>query len=131
MKLLLDTHIWLWSVLDPSQLSERVSASLRDRSSELWLSPISLWELAVLRERRRIELHGGLWRWIDEALRLVPVREAPLTGEIVRAMDRVDLPHRDPADRFLAATAAALDLRLVTSDAKLLAGRGYEVLGNS
>lgn len=130
MKLLLDTHIWLWSVLDPSRLSDRISSLLRKRSSELWLSPISLWELAVLSERGRIHLHGGLWRWIDEARRSAPIREAPLTGEIVRAMDRVELPHRDPADRFLAATAAALDLHLVTSDAKLLAGRGYQVLGN-
>ena len=130
MKLLLDTHIWLWSVLDPSKLNERVSLLLRDRSSDLWLSPISLWELAVLCERGRIELHGGLWRWIDEARRSAPIREAPLTGEIVRAMDRIELPHRDPADRFLAATAVALDLRLVTSDTRLLAGRGYQVISN-
>ena len=130
MKLLLDTHIWLWSVLDPSKLGERVSALLRDSSSHLWLSPISLWELAVLYERGRIEVHGGLWRWIDEARRSAPIREAPLTGEIVRATDRVEIPHRDPADRLLAATAVTLDLRLVTADAKLLAGRGYQVLNN-
>ncbi len=131
MRLLLDTHIWIWSVLDPTKLGHRVGEALRDESSELWLSPISLWELAVLSERGRIDLDGGLWTWIDAARSSAPIREAPLTGEIVRALERIELPNRDPADRFLAATAAALDLRLVTSDAKLLSGRGYRVFSNN
>ena len=48
MKLLLDTHIWLWSVLEPHRLSRRVAKALQDSSNELWLSPISIWELIVL-----------------------------------------------------------------------------------
>lgn len=130
MKLLLDTHIWIWSVLDPSKLGQRVIAALRDGTSELWLSPISLWELAILAEKRKVELRGGLWNWIDAAQRSAPMREAPLTSEVVRALDRIEVPHKDPADRFLAATAAALDLRLVTSEARLLTGRGYKVFEN-
>ena len=58
------------------------------------------------------------------------IREVSLTGEIIRASGRVELPHRDPEDRFLAATAAALGLCLVISDAKLLSGRAYRVLEN-
>ncbi len=130
MKLLLDTHIWIWSVLDPSKLGQRVIAALRDGTSELWLSPISLWELAILAEKRKVELRGGLWNWIDAAQRSAPMREAPLTSEVVRALDRIEVPHKDPADKFLAATAAALDLRLVTSEARLLTGRGYKVFEN-
>lgn len=130
MRLLLDTHIWIWSLLDPSKLGQHVAAAMRDESSELWLSPISLWELVVLYENNRIELDGGPWMWIDAVRSSSPIREAPLTAEIIRALSRVDLPHRDPADRFLAATAAALGLRLVTSDANLLSGRGYGVLEN-
>lgn len=42
MKLLLDTHIWLWSVLEPERLSRRVSKEIQDMSNELWLSPISV-----------------------------------------------------------------------------------------
>ena len=48
MTLLLDTHIWLWSALDPSRLSKRVKDALEDPSNELWLSPISVWETLVL-----------------------------------------------------------------------------------
>ena len=130
MRLLLDTHIWLWSVLDPSKLGRRGGEALRDSNSELWLSSISQWELAVLAEKGRFVVCGGLWNWIDAAWRSAPIREAPLTGEIVRALDRVEVSHGDPADRFLAATAAVLDLRLVTSDSKLLSGHGFKVLDN-
>ncbi len=130
MKLLLDTHIWLWSLLAPARLTTRVKNALRSEKSELWLSPISLWELRVLVERGRIQLQTDIVAWIDEALRVAPMREAPLTNAVVRALSSIEMPHRDPADRFLAATAATLDLQLVTSDDKLLHGRGYRVLAN-
>lgn len=48
MKLLLDTHIWLWSLLEPSRLCRRVAAALVSRSHEKWLSPISIWETLML-----------------------------------------------------------------------------------
>ena len=58
------------------------------------------------------------------------MKEAPVTHAVVRALGGIETPHRDPADRFLAATAAALDLQLVTSDERLLAGRGYQIMPN-
>jgi PIN domain nuclease of toxin-antitoxin system len=51
MKLLLDTHIWLWSLIDPGQLSKRVADELVDPSNELWVSPISTWEILLLSEK--------------------------------------------------------------------------------
>ena len=130
MRLLLDTHIWIWSLLEPPRLTPRVTRTLQATDTELWLSPISLWELGILVDKRRIELSSNLDAWIDDALRAAPMREAPLTHRVVRALGTVSTPHGDPADRFLAATAAALDLPLVTADERLLAGRGYPVLAN-
>ena len=130
MRLLLDTHIWIWSLLEPPRLTPRVTRALQATNTELWLSPISLWELGILVDRRRIELSSNLDAWIDDALRAAPMREAPLTHRVVRVLGAISTPHRAPADRFLAATAAALDLPLVTADERLLAGRGYPVLAN-
>ena len=130
MRLLLDTHIWLWSVLDPSRLSPFVKRALRARTAELWLSSISLWEVTLLVDKGRIVPHGDFATWLDEALGVAPLREAPLTHAIVRAVPSIETPHGDPADRLLAATAAALDLRLVTADRRLLGGKGYQVLAN-
>ena len=118
MKLLLDTHIWLWSLSDDSRLSRRIQRELRNAANEVWLSPVSTWEALLLNAKGRIHLHGDLEEWLERAT--AHLREAPLTHEIVLAAQQLPLPHPDPADRFLAAIAYVLDLTLVTADQRLL-----------
>ena len=130
MKLLLDTHIWLWDLLDPDRLSRRIRKELRNPANELWLSPISVWELLSLHARSRIVLNAGVEEWIAEAMRAVPTTEAPVTHEVALETRRIALPHRDPADRFLAATANVFGLTLVTSDAALIKAKTCRVLPN-
>ena len=130
MKLLLDTHIWLWSLLEPERLGRRLARKLASPDVELWLSPVSTWELAILAERGRVKLDREVGRWVTEALARVPLMEAPLTHEIALESRRLDLGHDDPADRFLVATARVLDLTLVTADERLLAAKACPVLGN-
>ena len=118
MKLLLDTHIWLWSLGEPARLAHRLRHELKDRRNELWLSPVSTWEALLLNAKGKIRLHGDLAGWLARAT--AHLREAPLTHEIVFAAHQLPLPHSDPADRFLAATAQVLGLTLVTADERLL-----------
>jgi PIN domain nuclease of toxin-antitoxin system len=118
MKLLLDTHIWLWSLAEPKRLSRRVQQELTDHDNDLWLSPVSTWEILLLHAKGRIYLHGNARDWITRAT--ADLREAPLTHDIVVAAQELRLPHQDPADRFLAATAEVLGLTLVTADQRLL-----------
>jgi PIN domain nuclease of toxin-antitoxin system len=130
MRLLLDTHIWLWSVLEPEHLSRRVTKEIQDASNELWLSPISIWELIVLWQKRRLVPHEDIEAWVPEALRSLPLQEAPVTYEVARETGRLRLAHRDPADRFLLATARVFELTLVTADAHLLKVRNVSLLPN-
>lgn len=125
MRLLLDTHVWLWCLLEPERLSGRAMRLLRSPGSELWLSSISVWEVLVLAERGRIVLSGDVDDWLAEAAERAPLHEAPVTHEIAPERRRVGLTHEDPADRLLAATAKVLELTLVTADERLLAGRGF------
>ena len=118
MKLLLDTHIWIWSLAEPKQLSPRVERELKDQNNELWLSPVSTWEALLLHSQGRIQLHSNARDWVTQAT--MYMREAPLTHDIVAAAQELPLPHQDPADRFLAATAEVLGLTLVTADHRLL-----------
>ena len=118
MRLLLDTHIWLWSLQNPQRLGTRVLHELRDPANERWLSPISTWEALTLHAKGRISLPGDLPAWVTKAT--APLREAPLTHEIALVAQQLKFLHQDPADRFLAATAKVLDLTLVTADAALL-----------
>jgi PIN domain nuclease of toxin-antitoxin system len=131
MRLLLDTHIWLWSLLEPHRLGHRVQRKLTDPASELWLSPISVWELTVLLRRGRVRLEGGFHEWLATAFNRAPLREAPLTHEVAAATHDIKLPHRDPADAFLAATATVFDLTLVTGDKRLIQSKEVATLANS
>lgn len=130
MSLLLDTHIWLWLQLNPAHLGKRLSQVLDDKANDLWLSPLSVWETLLLAEKGRIMLTPTAQEWVAVALGKVPMREAPLTSEVVLAARHIRLPHRDPVDRFLAATARVFELTLVTADKRLLQGSGFATLPN-
>ncbi len=130
MKLLLDTHILLWSMLEPERLGEKTAEILESIDNELWLSPISLWEVIVLAEKGRIELDNEPGKWLKTALRQLPVREAPLNFNIAIESRYITVSHQDPADRFIAATAKVYDLILVTADQNLLACPDIQSLDN-
>ena len=130
MRLLLDTHIWLWSRLEPARLGKRLSLALVDEANELWLSPVSVWEVLLLAEKGRISLTPTAEEWVGIALNKVPMKEAALNSEIVLALKHIRVPHRDPVDQFLAATARVFDLTLATADSRLLEGKGFSLLAN-
>ncbi|MDJ0764939.1 MAG: type II toxin-antitoxin system VapC family toxin [Myxococcota bacterium] len=130
MKLLLDTHIFLWSLLKPQKLSREVARELESETSELWLSPITTWEVSILAEKGRISLRDAPFSWIRQVLKTVAFIEAPMNHEVALRSREISLEHQDPADRFLAATAIVYDLTLVTSDERLLKCSEIQTLPN-
>ena len=130
MRLLLDTHIWLWSVFEPARLTARVATELEAEANELWVSPISIWETLVLVEKGRLAVTEDAERVVSAMLEAGPFREAALTHAVAMESRRIDLPHQDPADRFLAATARVYDLALVTADERLLHSEEFAVFPN-
>ena len=130
MRILLDTHVWIWSHLDPDRIGKRLTQHILDSANELWLSPISLWEFLVLVEKRRLAIPEDPGDWIAAALAEAPMHEAPLNHEVALNSRNIKVAHEDPADRFLAATAAVYDLVLATADERLLAGKGFRTLAN-
>jgi PIN domain nuclease of toxin-antitoxin system len=128
VRLLLDTHIWLWSLGDPKRIGRRLQRELRNPMNELWLSPVSTWEALALHDEGRIKLEGDLEQWMAKAR--APFLEAPVTHGVVVAARRVPLPRQNVADRLLAATALVLDLTLVSADGNLLGLGEIATLGN-
>ena len=110
---LLDTHIWFWYLIG----SKRLSGDLRDlidqSKSKCWYSPISIWELGILAKRNRIEIKGDFRTWISEALKLFPIKEAALNKEVSILSGEIVLPHKDPADHFIAATSLVFDIGII------------------
>jgi PIN domain nuclease of toxin-antitoxin system len=117
-------------MLEPDRLSGRVRRVLDSPASELWLSPISIWELLSLHAKKRVLLDMPVEAWVAEALRAAPKKEAPLTHEIALESHRIALPHRDPADRFLVATANVFGLTLITADTTLIEAKACSVLAD-
>ena len=117
-------------MLEPERLGEKTAEILESIDNELWLSPISLWEVIVLAEKGRIELDNEPGKWLKTALRQLPVREAPLNFNIAIESRYITVSHQDPADHFIAATAKVYDLILVTADQNLLACPDIQSLDN-
>ena len=130
MKYLLDTHIWLWSSMQSGRLSRRVSKVLADSQNELWLSPVSVWELTILCRKRRFEVLPDISAWVAQTFSDLKLTEAPLTTEVALAVSTISFTHADPADQFLAASAKVFDFTLITADHHQLALSGISVLAN-
>lgn len=123
--LLIDTHCWLWMEDGTLQrFSSAAVAAIRSASTEdrLLISVISVWEVALLEAKGRIELELDCHTWVRQALATPGLTLAPVTPEIAVASTRLpgDL-HGDPADRLIVATARAHGATLLTKDTKILA----------
>lgn len=121
MRLLLDTHVWLWNLLEPERLSASATEVLADPENDLHLSPISIWETLVLARKGRLHLEPTADRWVGDALQRSAARMAPITHAVARKSEDLESFEKlDPADRFLVATALLQDLTLVTADRTML-----------
>jgi PIN domain nuclease of toxin-antitoxin system len=120
MKLLLDTHVWIWYLSGNPRLSSTLQIAIAQDTNELWLSPISIWEALLLAEKGRIILEPNPAQWIQNSLDRLDTKEAPLSNETAILSRQLDLVHQDPADRFIAATAVHYGLTLATVDENLV-----------
>ncbi len=121
--ILLDTHIWLWWVLEPTRLTQRqLEAISKAENDKILISAISCWEISKLHEYGRIQLPLPLLVWLNTALSYPGIQLLELTPEI--AAQSASLPdnfHKDPADQIIVASSRISDVALVTSDSKILA----------
>jgi PIN domain nuclease of toxin-antitoxin system len=110
----------LWSAAEPDRLPQNVADELENPSNELWFSPISVWEILLLAEKRYVSIGSDTEEGVRNILRRIPVKEAVLNVEVAIHSRFVNLPHQDPADRFLVATAIVYDLTIVTADTRII-----------
>jgi PIN domain nuclease of toxin-antitoxin system len=129
MKLLLDTHIWIWYLSGNPRLSETLQFVISEETTELWLSPISIWEALLLGEKRKIILEPNPTQWVQNSLQALNTKEAPLSHAIAILSRQLNLAHQDPADRFIAATAVHYGLTLATVDENLTKASCVQTLG--
>ena len=112
MRILLDTHVYLWSRSDPSRLSAKDRSAVRDPSNELFLSVVSAWEIEIKRAIGKLDAPDD---WMERTEEF-GVKWLPVRAEHVRALRLLPPIHRDPFDRILVAQSRIENLLLVTHD---------------
>ena len=128
MSYLLDTHVWLWSLRTQEKLNRRVQQLMSKPQTELYLSPISIWEANHLNQRKRLNLTSDSNQWLTESLSNSPVQSVPINFDVAIQASRIHLPQPDFGDTFLAATAIVFDLTLITADEQLLNSKWLKTL---
>jgi len=127
-RLLLDTHAFLWAVLDPEKLGGEVKRLITDSNITVMVSVISVWEIGMKSRSGKLQLHESaenLDAWISKAVRSLDAAVLPLRLRHVFAFYRVPVHHKDAMDRMLVAQARTEKAMLATCDAAI---RGnYEV----
>jgi PIN domain nuclease of toxin-antitoxin system len=115
MKLLLDTHVFIWWDSDPARLSAPALAALRDPANEVWLSVASVWEMAIKAQLGKLTLRLPLAdivrRQQGNGLQVLPVTLAHAL-----AVEGLPALHKDPFDRMLIAQANVEGAELVSAD---------------
>lgn len=121
MRLLLDTHVWLWLQVAPERLSERSLAIVSDSSNELLLSAASAWEIAIKHALGKLRLPSPPGEYVPRRLETSGTTALPV--ELRHALHVATLPahHRDPFDRLLVAQAQLERLPLISADPQLAA----------
>lgn len=117
MKILVDTHLLLWSTVEPDRLPESARLLLEDLSNELDFSSASIWEIAIKAAKPRSNITADA-RAVRDRLIEIGYRELPITSEHTIAAAAFPTIHKDPFDRLLLSEAVSENLVLMTSDSK-------------
>lgn len=113
--ILMDTHIWIRWLLPDDPLPQNLT-DLIEIADALAVSAISCWELVLLERFRRIELPLPVDKWLKEALRGSDVQVLPVSGTVAQCAGQLPYHHKDPADRFIIATAIVSKIKLISLD---------------
>lgn len=118
MRILLDTHCWLWWLMEPSRLSQHTLAIINDSQNEVCLSVASCWEIAIKHSIGKLQFDEPLDSFIQSRLKRDNIRIIEIN--LTHALRVATLPHhhRDPFDRLIIAQAQVEQIPIVTADAQ-------------
>lgn len=116
MKLLLDTHTFIWWDSEPAKLSPQALALCQDRQNVLLLSVVSIWEMQIKLQLGKLRLALSLREIIETQRQTNSIEVLPLTLAHVLALENLPAHHKDPFDRLLVAQAIVEEAVLVSGD---------------
>lgn len=117
MRVLLDTHVLLWALMEPDHLSRRARRIIEGADNTVLVSSASAWEIATKHRLGRLPQAEAVVRGYKKHLGTLRATELPITADHALVAGALPQPHRDPFDRVLAAQAMVEGVPLVTRDA--------------
>jgi PIN domain nuclease of toxin-antitoxin system len=118
VKLLLDTHTFLWAVAEPRKISARAATALRNASNELYLSAASVWEMAIKRSLGKLETDVPLGALIEQGREKIQLRLLDVIAAHGVSVEDLPFHHKDPFDRLLIAQALWEEMTIVGADGR-------------
>jgi PIN domain nuclease of toxin-antitoxin system len=119
MKVLLDTHTFLWWITDDPKLSLRVRGIISDGENEIFISAATGWEIAIKSQIGRLKLPDEPQRFILEQLRINGMKSLPIEMRHALHISTLPIYHQDPFDRILIAQAQMEDLPVLSADPEI------------
>jgi len=119
MRLLLDTHVWIWQGAQSKRLGAQTRAALEDRKNELFISIASIWELAIKDEAGKLNLPVEFQVFVRTLLAKSETALLNVSLDHLFVLKSLERRHRDPFDRLLVAQAQIEAMTLVTADERL------------
>ena len=116
MKLLLDTHVFLWAIADPARLSPAAREVLENEDNSLWLSVVSLWEIAIKVQAGKLQLPASESYFREHLEKLGVERVLGIEATHIYALLILPVHHKDPFDRLLIAQCRVEKVTLVSAD---------------
>lgn len=121
MRLLLDTHVWLWLISAPDRLTETMRRQLTDPTAELYLSVAAVWEIAIKHAAGKLRYSGSPQAQVPIHIQRSGVAILGITVDHALRAAALPMHHRDPFDRLMLAQAEDANLTFATADARLAA----------
>jgi len=118
MRVLVDTHTFLWALLENHRLSAKAKQILTSKEHELYFSLVSLWEIAVKMKIGKLNTVGSSVTYIRDEMAEYGMELLPIRYEHILQLERLPLHHSEPFDRLLIAQAVAESLPILTHDEK-------------
>lgn len=116
MKLILDTHIFLWWDSEPGKLSKTALDAIEDKSNSLFVSIISIWEIQIKKDIGKLTLRLSLEEMLKEQEKTNQIRVLGLETKHIFALEELAQHHKDPFDRAIIAQAKVEDLTVISND---------------
>ena len=121
MKLLLDTHIFLWLIDDDKRLSDRYRQAIQNPNNEKFLSVVSIWECVIKYQIGKLDLTNSPETYLPKERRKHLIKTLTVDENSIAQLIKLPLLHKDPFDRLIMAQALQHDLIIMTEDKLILA----------